>query len=230
MLTLLATPKGIRALLRWVLPLAVLTSLVCLSIGLLYALWWSPPDYQQGDSVRIMYLHVPAAYVALIAYAALALFSLVFLVWRLPMAQLLAEAVAPVGAVFTLLCLITGSFWGKPIWGTWWVWDARLTSVLILFFLYIGYIALLNAFPKRQQGQKPAAIIAVIGAINLPIIKFSVDWWNTLHQPASLLRGDGIAIDPSMLVPLLWMLVAFTAVFVTVCSLRIDMALHLKKY
>ncbi len=221
----LMLPSGLRKVLFWLIPISAITALFTSSIGLYYALFASPPDYQQGDSVRIMYIHVPAAYIALLAYSGLAVFSGIFLIWKAPIAQICAESIAPIGAVFTVICLATGSLWGKPIWGSWWVWDARLTSVLILLFLYLGYIALLDAFPKRQQGQKSAAIVALIGALNLPIIKFSVEWWNTLHQPASLLRMEGVALASEMLTPLLWMLSAYTALFITLCALRVDTAL-----
>ncbi|NQY82665.1 MAG: heme ABC transporter permease [Alphaproteobacteria bacterium] len=213
-------------LLLWLIPIASVLTLITWSIGLYQALIVSPPDYQQGDSVRIMYIHVPAAYIALLAYSAMAIFSAVFLIWKLPLVQLCAESIAPIGAVFTFVCLATGSLWGKPIWGTWWVWDARLTSGLILLFLYLGYIALLNAFPDRASGKKSAAIFALIGALNLPIIKFSVEWWNTLHQPASLLRMEGTALAPEMLAPLLWMLAAYSTLFVTLCALKVDTALR----
>lgn len=228
MLHSLMTPRVLRQLLKWLIPLAALITGLTWSIGLYYALSASPPDYQQGDTVRIMYIHVPAAYIALAAYSGLAMFSAIFLIWKFPIAQICAESIAPIGAVFTVICLATGSLWGKPIWGTWWVWDARLTSVLILLFLYLGYISMLGAFPNRLQGQKSAAIVALIGVINLPIIKFSVDWWNTLHQPASLLRMEGVALASEMLIPLLWMLAAYSALFVTLCALRVDTALRNK--
>jgi heme exporter protein C len=170
--------------------------------GLYLALWGSPPDYQQGETVRIMYVHVPAAWIALFTYLALGLASASALIWRHPLADVAAEALSPVGAAFTLIALITGSLWGKPMWGTYWVWDARLTSFLLLFFLYLGHMALLGAFDDRARGQRSAAVLAIVGLINLPVIKFSVDWWNTLHQPASIVRMGGISIDPSMLWPL----------------------------
>lgn len=178
-------------------------------VGLYLALWGSPPDYQQGETVRIMYVHVPAAWIALFTYLALGLASASSLIWRHPLADVAAEALSPVGAAFTLIALITGSLWGKPMWGTYWVWDARLTSFLLLFFLYLGHMALLGAFDERSRGQRSAAVLALIGLVNLPVIKFSVDWWNTLHQPASITRMDGPSIDPSMLWPLFTMAVAF---------------------
>jgi heme exporter protein C len=192
-----------------------------LAAGLYLALFHSPPDYQQGETVRIMYIHVPSAWMALFVYACMAVSSAVALIWRHPLADLIAKAAAPIGAGFTLICLTTGSLWGKPMWGTWWVWDARLTSVLILFFLYLGYIALVNAFDDPTRGHRAAGILALVGVVNLPIIKFSVEWWNTLHQPASVLRLDGPAIYPTMLWPLLLMATGFTLFFVTVLILRV---------
>ncbi len=156
------------------------------AVGLVWGLFFAPADWQQGDAVRIMYVHVPAAWLASAGYFALALCSALSLIWRHPLADLAAVEIGPVGAGFTALCLITGSIWGKPMWGAWWVWDARLTSVLVLFFLYLGHVALVRAFDDPVRGHRSGAILALIGAVNLPIIKFSVDWWNTLHQPASI--------------------------------------------
>jgi heme exporter protein C len=158
---------------------------------------------------------------ALFVYGCMAAASASALIWRHPLADLIAKSAAPIGAGFTLICLLTGSLWGKPMWGAWWAWDARLTSVLVLFFLYLGYIALVNAFDDPVRGYRAAAILALVGVVNLPIIKFSVDWWNTLHQPASVLRLEGPAIDPSMLWPLLLMAAGFTLFFVTVLILRV---------
>ena len=206
-----------NAILPWAAGLTVLT----LGAGLYLALFGSPADYQQGETVRIMYVHVPSAYMAMMVYGAIAVSSFMSLVWKHPLADMIARASAPIGAVFTFLCLLTGSLWGQPMWGTWWVWDARLTSVLILFFLYLGYIALVNAFDDPARGARPAAILALVGAVNLPVIKFSVDWWNTLHQPASLVKMDGPAIDPAMLWPLLLMAVGFTLFYICVGILRL---------
>lgn len=209
-----------------VLPFAAVGAAVALAVGMYYALFASPPDYQQGDTVRIMYIHVPSAYLGTMIYAVMALGSASALIWRHPLGEIMARAVAPIGCAFTFVCLVTGSLWGKPMWGTWWVWDARLTSVLILFFLYLGYMALANAFDDPARGNRPAGILALVGAVNLPIIKFSVDWWNTLHQPSSLLRMGGPTIAPEMLTPLLWMLAAFTLFFIAVgiVRLRAEMA------
>jgi len=201
-------------------PIAVAVLAVSLALGLVLGLVVAPADYQQGDTVRIMYVHVPAAWMALFVYTVMAAASAVALIWRHPLAEIAARASAPIGASFTFVALVTGSLWGKPMWGTWWVWDARLTSVLVLFFLYLGYIALANAFDDEQRGGRAASILALVGFVNVPIIKFSVDWWNTLHQPSSVLKMSGPAIDPSMLWPLLIMAVAFKAFYVAVLIMR----------
>ena len=191
---------------------------------ILLATWWglykAPMDYQQKDAFRILYVHAPSAWMSMFAYVLLAVAAAVGLVWRIKLAHAAAAAAAPVGASFTFLALATGSIWGKPMWGTWWVWDARLTSVLILFFLYLGYMALHDAFEDPARGARAASILALVGVVNLPIIKFSVDWWNTLHQPASIIRMDGPHLAPAMLWPLLTMVVVFHLYFVTVLILR----------
>jgi heme exporter protein C len=215
-----ANPTRFARLARAILPVAKAVTLVCFALGLYWGLVTSPADYQQGDTVRIMYIHVPVAWLASSSYFILALCALFFLVWRHPLADIGARAVAPVGAMFAALTLITGALWGKPTWGTYWVWDARLTSMLVLFFFFIGYMALAGGFENRRRGARPAAILALVGAINLPIVKFSVDWWNTLHQPASLLRSGGVSIDASMLWPLLTMFVGFQAFFITIVLMR----------
>ena len=204
------------ALLPWCASLAAL--LIALGLGL--ALFVAPADYQQGEAVRIMYVHVPSAWMASFVYALMAGASAVGLIWRHPLAHVAAEAAAPIGACFTFVCLVTGSLWGKPMWGTWWVWDARLTSVLVLFFLYLGFIALNAAFDDPSRGEKAAAVLALVGFVNVPIIKFSVDWWNTLHQPASVIRMGGPSIAPSMLAPLLVMAVGFTLYFFALLLVR----------
>ena len=195
--------------------------MLCLASGLYLGLFVSPVDYQQGETVRIMYVHVPSAWMAMFVFSSIAIASAMALIWKHPLADLIGKASAPVGAGFTLICLVTGSLWGKPMWGTWWVWDARLTSVLILFFLYLGYIALNNAFDDPVRGAKASAVLALVGAVNLPIIKFSVDWWNTLHQPASVTRLDAPAIHSSMLWPLLLMALGFTLFYVSILILRV---------
>ena len=202
--------------LPWAAGLAVLLSV----IGLYLALVVAPPDYQQGEAYRIIYVHVPAAWMALMVYGMMAVASVIGLVWRHPLAEIAARAAAPIGATFTAVALFTGSVWGKPMWGTYWVWDARLTSVLILLFLYLGYIALHDAFDDPSRGARAASILCLVGSINLPIIKFSVDWWNTLHQPSSILRADGPAVHSSMLAPLLVMFGAFLCYFMVVHILR----------
>ena len=188
--------------------------------GLYLSLLKSPDDIVQGSAVRIMYVHVPSAWLSIFSYLLLAICSLFFIVWRHPLADILSRAIAPVGALFSLLTLLTGSIWGKPMWGTWWVWDARLTSMLILFLLFMGYIALSNAFEKSERGSRPAALLAIAGSINLPIVKFSVDWWSTLHQPASIMRTGGISIDGSMLLPLVIMFLAFQLFFILIIIFR----------
>lgn len=215
-----ANPARFMRLSAILLPWSVGATVLLLAAGLYLALWASPPDYQQGETVRIMYVHVPAAWMALFVYANMAAAAAVGLVWRHPLADLFCKAVAPVGAGFTAICLVTGSLWGQPMWGTWWVWDARLTSVLILFFLYLGYMALVNAFDDPTRGLRAGAILVLVGVVNLPIIKFSVDWWNTLHQPASVSRIGAPALDPAMLTPLLVMALAFTAFFVMLALIR----------
>ena len=191
------------------LPLIILSTTM-ISLGLYYGLFDSPKDYQQGDAVRIMYVHVPSAWLASFLYLSLAVSCIFYLVWKHPLADLIANAIASIGLIFSILTLITGSLWGKPMWGTWWVWDARLTSMLILFFFYLGFILLSNAFERKIDGSKTASVLAIIGLINLPIIKFSVDWWHTLHQPSSILRMDGPSIDKEMLFPLSLMMVGFS--------------------
>tara|TARA_B100000676_G_C18050019_1_gene830510 strand:+ start:1273 stop:2010 length:738 start_codon:yes stop_codon:yes gene_type:complete len=208
--------KLANAILPWVAGLTV----ILIATGLYFAFAASPPDYQQGQTVRIMYVHVPSAWMAMFAYAFIVLASAVGLIWKHPVAHVSALAAAPIGACFTLICLTTGSLWGKPMWGTWWVWDARLTSVLVLFFLYLGFIALANAFDDAARGEKASAILALIGGVNLPIIKFSVDWWNTLHQPASVTKLGMPAVHSSMLIPLLLMAVGFTTLFFTLVIIR----------
>ncbi|MCP5365450.1 MAG: heme ABC transporter permease [Hyphomicrobiales bacterium] len=217
----LANPARFLRFCDRILPWASGLTLLLMVAGGYLSLFHSPADYQQGQSVRIMYVHVPAAWMAMFSYAGLAISAAVGLIWRHTLAELAAQAIAPIGACFTFLALITGSLWGKPMWGTWWVWDARLTSVLILFFLYLGFIALSHAFDDPGRGRRASAILALVGLVNVPIIKFSVDWWSTLHQPASVVRLDGPSIHPSMLVPLLVMAAAFTGYFVVVLIFRL---------
>lgn len=203
--------KIARPLIPW---LAAATAILTLA-GLYYSLFDSPADYQQKESVRIMYVHVPAAWMAMFSYTALAIASAVGFIWKHPLADVAAKETAPIGAAFTLLALITGSLWGKPTWGAWWVWDARLTSMLVLFFLYVGYMAIWHAYDDKSRAARLAAILALVGFINIPIIKFSVDWWNSLHQPASVFKKGGPSIDPAMLRPLFLMAFAYQFYFAT---------------
>ena len=210
----LANPSKFLALAARVLPwLAALTA-VLLAIGL-YQSATAPDDYQQGATVKIMFIHVPNAWLSMFVWAVMSVAALGTLVWRHPLADVAAKAAAPIGAAFTFLALVTGSLWGRPMWGTYWEWDARLTSVLILFLMYLGLMALWRAVEDPSRAARAAAVLTLVGAINLPIIKFSVDWWNTLHQPASVLRLGGSTIYPTILVPLLIMAVAFTLLFFT---------------
>ncbi|MEX0810391.1 MAG: heme ABC transporter permease [Dongiaceae bacterium] len=215
-----ANPARFQRIADPLLPWLAVATIAAFAVGLVWALVVSPLDYKQSETVRIMYVHVPAAWMALMTYATIALASAASLVWRHPLADIAARAASPLGAGFTLIALVTGSLWGKPMWGTWWVWDARLTSVLILFFLYLGHIALSHAFDDPQRGARAAALLAIVGAVNLPIIKFSVDWWNTLHQPASVFRMDGPTIDAAMLGPLFVMAVAYLLFFLTMLLMR----------
>ena len=220
-----ANPARFNRLARAVYPWSLAATLLCLGVGIPWALFFAPADYQQGESVRIMYVHVPSAWMALFVYLVVAALSASSLIWRHTLADIVGQAASPIGACFTALALATGSLWGKPMWGTWWVWDARLTSVLVLFFFYLGHIALARAFDDPQRGARAAALLAVVGAINLPIVKFSVDWWSTLHQPSSILKLSGPTIHSSMLWPLLLMIAGFMAYFVTVLILRSRAAL-----
>lgn len=224
-----ATPAQFQKIRRVALPLALVACVVLGAMGLYGALVTSPADYQQGETVRIMYIHVPAAWMGSFLYGFMALMSACFLIWRHPLADLLAREAAPIGAVFTIITLATGMLWGKPMWGAYWVWDARLTSVLILLLLYAGYLALSAGGEGSERTKISCAWLAMIGAINLPIIKFSVEWWNTLHQPASILRLDGPTIAPAMLQPLLLMIAAFTALAVALLLVRVDTAMNTQK-
>ena len=224
-----ANPYRFLRIAKPLLPWAASATAALTGLGLYLAFVASPPDYQQGETVRIMYVHVPSAWMALFVYTLIAGASAAALVWKHPLAHLFAKAASPVGAAFTLLALVTGSLWGAPMWGTWWVWDARLTSVLVLFFLYLGHMALTGAFDDSARGARAAAILALVGVINIPIIKFSVDWWNTLHQPSSVVRMGGPSIHPAMLLPLLVMAGAFTAYFVTVVIIRIESEIVARK-
>lgn len=210
----LANPTRFIALVDKVVPWLAAAAAVVLAVGL-YLGFTAPGDYQQGVTVRIMYIHVPFAWLAMMCYTVMSISALGTLVWRHPLADVALKSAAPVGAVFTALALITGSIWGKPMWGTWWVWDARLTSVFVLFLMYLGIIALTRALDDPARSARAAAVITLVGFVNIPIIKFSVEWWNTLHQPASVFRLDGPTIHPSLLWPLMVMALGFTLLFFT---------------
>lgn len=209
---------------RWAGRLGVLAGLTIL-VGLYLGLVVAPPDYQMGDSYRIIYIHVPSAWLSMFSYAVMAVSAGVGLVWRIKVADYAAAAIAPLGAGFTFCALVTGSLWGKPTWGTYWVWDARLTSELVLLFLFIGYMALGNAFEDRRSAAKASAVLALIGIVNLPIIHFSVEWWHTLHQGSTVTRLDGPTMDTSMLIPLLTMFVGFNLFFVSAVLHRLRVIL-----
>ena len=211
----LANPARFMSFTRPLTPVLWAIAAVLLVVGV-WLSFAAPGDYQQGDTVRIMFVHVPASTLGLGAYAALGVSSFFALVFRHPLADAAARAAALPGAAFTALALITGSLWGQPMWGTWWVWDARLTSVLVLFLFYLGYMALRASIDDEQKAARAAAVLGLVGLINLPIVKFSVDWWNTLHQPASLLRAGGSSLDPVFLAPLLTMMAAYGALFLAV--------------
>jgi len=201
-------------------PLAIL-SIITLAIGLTIVFFFSPDDYQQGSTVKIMYIHVPAAWIALITFFIMTIYSILSLAFKISFGFLVNQAIAPIGATFTLICLISGSLWGKPMWGTWWVWDARLTSVFILFITYIIIIFIRPSFSNLEVGEKITAVFIIISSINLPIIKFSVDWWNTLHQPASISKLSSPSIDISMLIPLIIMTLAFILICFQIAMIRL---------
>lgn len=207
----LGSPKWFYQITGKWLPWFAVSSLLLLSIGLVMGLAYAPMDYQQGNSFRIMYVHVPAAFLAQSVYMMMAAAGVVMLVWKIKMADVVAQALAPVGAVMTFISLVTGAIWGMPTWGTWWMWDARLTSMLILFFLYLGVIALREAVSPQEVAAKACALLAIVGVINIPIIKYSVDWWYTLHQPASIKLTEKPSMPASMYLPLLFMVLGFYA-------------------
>lgn len=204
-----ANPARFLKVARPLTPLTLIGGLLLVGAGLWWGLFRAPADYLQGESVRMLYVHVPMAWLAMAGYLGCGIAAFTALVWKHPLAEVALVALAPVGAVFAALCLATGSLWGRPTWGTYWVWDGRLTSVLVLFFLYLGIIALARGYDDPQRGAKMASVLTIVGLINLPIIKFSVEWWNTLHQPATITRMDGPSMHISMLIPLLLMAVSF---------------------
>ncbi len=222
----LFSPNLFLKISKFLIPLSGSLFLILTPVGLYFALYNSPADYQQGEMVRIMYIHVPSAWMSLGIYSFIAICSFSCLVWKTRMSYILAVSAAPIGAGFTLITLVTGSIWGKPIWGTWWVWDARLTSMLVLFFIYISYIAIVNSGNNLLRAEKPASVMAIIGFINIPIVKFSVDIWYSLHQPASVLKLGGPSIHPSMLLPLFIMFSSFIMYFIFVLLIRVKIVMY----
>ena len=210
----LTNPSRFLALSGRALPWLAAATVLAFVVGIIQ-ISFAPDDYQQGATVKIMFIHVPAAWLSIFGWLLMSTAALGTLVWRHPLADVAAKAAAPIGSAFTLMCLVTGSLWGRPMWGTYWVWDARLTSVLVLFLMYLGVLALWRTIEDPTQAARAAAVLTLVGAINVPIIKFSVDWWNTLHQPASVLRLGGSTIHPAILVPLIVMAIAFTLLFLT---------------
>ena len=209
MLKILINPAKFNSFYNLTIRPLLFLSIITLTIGLVFVFFISPDDYQQGSMVKIMYIHVPSAWLSLLTFLIMTIYSIISLSFKISFGFIINKAVAPVGAIFTLICLITGSLWGKPIWGTWWVWDARLTSMFILFIFYLLIIFFKYSFSNIEVGEKITAILIIVGSINLPIIKFSVDWWNTLHQPASISLTEKSAIHSSMLIPLILMTAAF---------------------
>ena len=216
----LASPRYFYDISGRIIPWTGVATALLMAWGLYGALFDSPPDYQQGESVRIMYIHVPAAWMSMFVYVVMAVAGAIGLIWRIKLADIVARSSAPLGASFTALALATGSLWGKPMWGTWWAWDARLTSELILLFLYLGYMGLYAAIEDKRTAARAAAILALVGVVNIPIIHFSVEWWNTLHQSASVGKIGKPSIDISMLVPLLVMGLAFKLYYITIVLMR----------
>jgi len=225
----LSNPNRFQKLSDKIYPWITCTSLILIGLGLYFSFFQSPPDYLQGESVRIMYIHVPSAWLSMMIYSSMAVCSFISIVFRHTLADIIARSSALIGATFTLITLITGSIWGKPTWGTWWVWDARLTSELILLFLYIGHIILSNSFNDPRKGDRSAAILTLVGIINLPIIKWSVDWWNTLHQPASITKFSSPSIDPSMMQPLFFMTLGLFLFFISILLIRIKGEILIRK-
>ena len=216
----MASPRYFYSLAGRLIPWLGVSCLLFMLAGLYYGLIEAPPDYQQGDSYRIMFIHVPAAWMSMFVYVVMAGAGLIGLVWHIKLAEMIAISSATIGASFTFLALVTGSLWGKPMWGTWWVWDARLTSELILLFLYLGVIALYNAVDDKRTAARSTAILALVGVVNIPIIHFSVEWWNTLHQGSTVTKLGAPSIDISMLIPLLLMAVAFKLYYALVVLMR----------
>ena len=217
----LASPPHLYRIAGTLFPWFAIPAALLTIAGLYGGLVMAPADYQQSDAFRIIYVHAPSAWLSLMCYVVMAVAAAVGLIWRMKLAHALAAATAPIGASFALVCLATGSLWGKPMWGTWWVWDARLTSQLIEFFLYLGYMALHSAFDDTQRADRASGLLAVVGVINVPIIHFSVYWWNTLHQGSTVLRAGGPAMPASMLVPLLMSFAGFTFFYAAAACVRL---------
>jgi heme exporter protein C len=216
----LASPKWFYEISEKILPGLTLITVLLLTTGLIWGLVFAPEDYQQGNSFRIIYIHVPAAILAQSCYMFMAIAGAIGLIWRIKMAHVMAKCAAPIGASIAIIALATGAIWGKPTWGAWWVWDARLTTMLILFFLYIGIIALSSAFDNIQSSDKASAVLALVGLVNIPIIKYSVEWWNTLHQPATFKLTEKPAMPSEMWIPLLIMVIGFYCFFTTILIAR----------
>lgn len=221
----LAVPHRLYPRIQAWLPWIALITFSLLALGLYMGLAVAPADYQQGEAFRIMYVHVPAAWLSMAVYVAMTLLAISVLVWRVQVAELALVASAPIGAAFTLIALITGAIWGKPMWGAWWVWDARLTSELILLFIYIGIFVLYDAIEDKRQAGKAVSLMTLVGLVNIPIIHYSVIWWNTLHQPPSLSKFDAPSIHIEMLIPLLIMLLAFKLLYLLMLMLRMRLSL-----
>jgi heme exporter protein C len=218
----LASPPHFYALAARMIPWFAVCGLLAIAYGAVGGLFFAPPDYQQGDAFRIIYVHVPAAYLSMLGYVIMAAAAAIGLIWRIKLSYAVAAAAAPLGAWFTFLALLTGSIWGRPMWGTWWEWgDPRLTSELILLFLYIGYMALRSAIDDTAKADRASAVLAMVGAVNVPIIHYSVEWWSSLHQGPTLIRAEGPAISGSMLYPLLAMIAGFTLLFAALLLARI---------
>jgi heme exporter protein C len=222
----LLNPNFFKKLSNLLIPYFAVAFILTFGIGLYYSLVASPVDYQQGEMVRVMYIHVPSAWMSLGIYSFIAICSVSNLVWKTRLSYLLAVAAVEIGATFSLITLVTGSLWGKPIWGTWWVWDARLTSMLVLFLLYMSYIAIISSGNSLLRAEKPASVMAIIGFINVPIVKFSVDIWYSLHQGASVIKAGGPAIHQSMLVPLMIMFLSFILLFLLILLMRTNVLLE----
>ncbi len=217
----LSSPPHFYRIAGKMIPWYAIPAALLIVAGIYGGLVAAPADYQQGEAFRIIYVHAPSAWLSLMCYTTMAVAAAVGLIWRIKLAHALAAATAPIGASFALLCLVTGSLWGRPMWGTWWVWDGRLTSQLILFFLYLGYMALRSAYDDLQRADRASAVLALVGVVNVPIIHFSVYWWNSLHQGSTVIRKDGPAMPPSMLVPLLMCFAGFTLLYAALACVRV---------